>query len=126
MIIDKMAKILVAEDDKFLANAYRVKFNKAGYEIKIVSDGQQAIDSLETFTPDVILLDLMMPVKDGFAVLEEIKKSDKWKNIPVIVASNLGQKEDIDKSIALGARDYIIKSQMPINDILDKINSVIK
>ena len=121
-----MAKILVAEDDKFLANAYRVKFNKAGYEIKIASDGQQAIDSLESFAPDVILLDLMMPVKDGFAVLEELKKNDKWKNIPVIVASNLGQKEDIEKSIALGAKDYIVKSQMPINDILEKINSFIK
>ncbi len=121
-----MAKILVAEDDKFLANAYRVKLNKAGYEIKIVSDGQEAIDSLETFTPDVILLDLIMPIKDGFVVLEELKKNDKWKNIPVIVASNLGQKEDIDKSMALGAIDYIVKSQMPINDVLVKINNVLK
>lgn len=121
-----MAKILVVEDDKFLANAYRIKFSKAGYEIKIASDGQDAIDSLETFTPDVILLDLIMPVKDGFAVLEELKKNDKWKNIPVLVASNLGQKEDIDKSMALGAADYIVKSQMPINDILVKINNVLR
>lgn len=121
-----MAKILVVEDDKFLANAYRIKFSKAGYEIKIASDGQDAIDSLETFTPDVILLDLIMPVKDGFTVLEELKKNDKWKNIPVLVASNLGQKEDIDKSMALGAADYIVKSQMPINDILVKINNVLR
>jgi len=121
-----MVKILVAEDDKFLANAYRVKLSKAGYEIKIVSDGQETMDSLETFTPDVILLDIIMPIKDGFAVLEELKKNDKWKNIPVIVASNLGQKEDIDKSMALGATDYIVKSQMPINDVLVKINNVLK
>lgn len=121
-----MAKILVVEDDKFLANAYRIKFGKAGYEIKIASDGQNAIDSLDTFTPDVILLDLIMPIKDGFAVLEELKKNDKWRSIPVIVASNLGQKEDIDKSMALGAADYIVKSQIPINDILVKINNVLK
>ena len=121
-----MTKILVAEDDKFLANAYRVKLSKAGYEIKIASDGQEAIDSLETFTPDVILLDLIMPVKDGFAVLEELKRNDKWKNIPVIVASNLGQKEDIAKSMALGAADYIVKSQIPINDVLVKINNIFK
>ena len=121
-----MAKILVAEDDKFLANAYRVKLSKAGYEIKVASDGQEAIESLETFIPDVILLDLIMPVKDGFAVLEELKKNDKWKNIPVIVASNLGQKEDVDKGMALGATDYIIKSQMPINDILAKVNKILK
>ncbi len=121
-----MAKILVAEDDKFLANAYRVKLSKGGFEIKIASDGQEALDSLEAFTPDVILLDLMMPVKDGFAVLEELKKNDKWKKIPVIVASNLGQKEDIDKSMALGAVDYIVKSQIPINDIIAKINNALK
>ena len=121
-----MAKILIVEDDKFLANAYRLKFSKAGYEIKIASDGQDAIDSLNTFTPDIILLDLIMPIKDGFSVLEELKKNDKWKNIPVIVASNLGQKEDIDKSMALGATDYIVKSQVPIADILVKINNVLK
>jgi len=121
-----MAKILIVEDDKFLANAYRLKFSKAGYEIKIASDGQDAIDSLNTFTPDIILLDLIMPIKDGFAVLEELKKNDKWKSIPVVVASNLGQKEDIDKSMALGATDYIVKSQIPINDILVKINNVLK
>jgi len=121
-----MAKILIAEDDNFLANAYRVKLSKAGYEIKIASDGQETIDSLETFTPDLILLDLIMPVKDGFVVLEELKKNDKWKNIPVIVASNLGQKEDIDKSMLLGAADYIVKSDMHISDVLVRINNILK
>ncbi|OGH41893.1 MAG: hypothetical protein A3H79_02700 [Candidatus Levybacteria bacterium RIFCSPLOWO2_02_FULL_36_8b] len=121
-----MAKILVAEDDKFLANAYRVKLSKTDHEIKIVSDGQEVMDILETFTPDIILLDLIMPVKDGFSVLEELKKNEKWKNIPVIVASNLGQKEDIDRSMLLGATDYIVKSDMHINDILIKINNALK
>lgn len=121
-----MAKILVAEDDKFLASAYRVKLGKSGFEIKIATDGQEALDILETFTPDVILLDLIMPVKDGFTVLEELKKNDKWKNIPVIVASNLGQKEDIDKSMKLGATDYFVKSDMHINDVLEKINNSLK
>lgn len=121
-----MAKILVAEDDKFLASAYRVKLSKAGFEIKLATDGQEALDILQTFTPDVILLDLIMPVKDGFTVLEELKKNDVWKNIPVIVASNLGQKEDIDKSMMLGATDYFVKSDMHINDVLAKINSAIK
>src|SRR3989344_6557444 len=121
-----MAKILVAEDDKFLANAYRVKLSKTDHEIKIVSDGQEVMDILETFTPDIILLDLIMPVKDGFSVLEELKKNEKWKNIPVIVSSNLGQKEDIDRSMLLGATDYIVKSDMHINDILIKINNALK
>ena len=121
-----MAKILIAEDDKSLASAYRVKLSKAGFEIKMASDGQEALDILESFTPDVILLDLIMPVKDGFSVLEELKKNNEWKNIPVIVASNLGQKEDIDKSMKLGATDYFVKSDMHINDVLAKINNTLK
>lgn len=120
-----MAKILVAEDDKFIASAYRVKLSKEGYDIKIASDGQEVFDILATFTPDLILLDLVMPVKDGFTVLEELKTNDSWKNIPVIVASNLSQKEDVDKGMALGANDYIIKSQMPINMVLDKIKKLL-
>lgn len=121
-----MAKILVAEDDKFLANAYRVKLSKASYEIKIAADGQEVLDILKTFIPDIILLDLIMPVKDGFAVLEELKKNNEWKNIPVIIASNLSQKEDIDRGMTLGAADYIIKSQMPINVVLAKIENLLK
>lgn len=113
-----MAKILVAEDDKFLVSAYRIKLIKAGHEVKIALDGQEALDILKTFTPDVILLDLIMPVKDGFTVLEELKKNNEWKNIPVIVVSNLGQKEDIDRSMLLGATDYFVKSDMHINDVL--------
>jgi DNA-binding response OmpR family regulator len=121
-----MAKILVAEDDKFLANAYRIKFGKAGYDVQIASDGQEAIDILGTFEADIILLDLIMPIKDGFAVLDELRKNEKWKNIPVIVASNLGQKEDIDKSMLLGARDYIVKSDMHLNEVLAKISHYLK
>ncbi|MEK7502071.1 MAG: response regulator [Patescibacteria group bacterium] len=116
-----MAKVLVAEDDKYLASAYRVKLTKAGYELKIASDGQEALEILKTFTPDVMLLDLIMPVRDGFSVLEEIKKNPSLKNIPIIITSNLSQKEDIDRGIALGASDYIIKSQMPISVVLAKI-----
>ena len=92
-----MAKVLVAEDDKYLASAYRVKLTKAGYELKIASDGQEALEILKTFTPDVMLLDLIMPVRDGFSVLEEIKKNPSLKNIPIIITSNLSQKEDIDR-----------------------------
>ena len=116
-----MAKILVAEDDKYLASAYRVKLTKAGYDLKIASDGQEALEILKTFIPDVMLLDLIMPVRDGFSVLEEIKKNPSLKNIPIIITSNLSQKEDIDRGIALGASDYIIKSQMPIGVVLAKI-----
>lgn len=119
-------KILIAEDDNYLVNAYRVKLTKAGYEIKIALDGNEALNALESFAPDLIVLDLVMPKKDGFATLEEIKKNDKWKNIPVIIASNLGQKEDIDRGMKLGATDFIVKSEMSLNDLIAKINKIAK
>ncbi len=98
---------------------------KEGFDVTLVADGQEAIDTLKTFVPDVMLLDLMMPKKDGFTVLEEIQNNPDWKRIPVIIASNLGQKEDIDRGMKLGARDYIIKSDLSINDVITKINTVI-
>jgi two-component system alkaline phosphatase synthesis response regulator PhoP len=121
-----MAKILVAEDDRFLANAYRVKLTKSGFEVEIARDGQEAITLLKANKADLILLDLMMPVKDGFTTLEEIKKDPMLKDIPVIIASNLGQKEDIDKGLALGAVDYVVKSDLSLDTLVQKIQSFIK
>lgn len=120
-----MKKILIAEDDKFLANAYRVKFSKFGFDVKIVFDGQEALTVLQTFIPDIILLDLVMPIKDGFSTLEDIKKIELLKNIPIIVASNLGQKEDMDKALAMGANDFIIKSDLSLDDLIQKVTTLL-
>lgn len=117
-------KILIAEDDKFLLNAYRVKFTKAGFDIQIATDGEEALVILKTFRPDVILLDLVMPKKDGFAVLQTVKADPALKNIPVIVASNLGQKEDIERAKSLGAIDYIIKSDILLDNLVKKVNEL--
>lgn len=118
-------KILVAEDDKFLSNAYRVKLTKAGFEVKVVGNGQGALDILKTFIPDLILLDLVMPVKDGFATLEAIKADERLKAIPVIVASNLGQKEDSDRAFKLGAKGFVIKSDLSLDNLIQKIHSLV-
>lgn len=119
-------KIVVAEDDKFLSNAYRVKLTKEGYEVKMVGDGQELIDLLKTYIPDLIILDILMPVKDGFEALKEIRANPNLKSIPVIVATNLGQKNDIDQGLALGANDYIIKSDMSLEDLVAKIKTFLK
>jgi DNA-binding response OmpR family regulator len=119
-------KILVAEDDKILANAYRIKLSKAGFELKMASDGQEALDALQSFSPDLIILDLMMPIKDGFSVLEALKSDERLKSIPIIVASNLGQKEDTDRALNLGANDFIVKSDLSLNTIIEKINRLIE
>jgi len=118
-------KVLVVEDDSFLVGAYRAKLAKEGFEVQVATDGEEALNALKLFTPDIILLDAVMPRKDGFATLEEIKKNDAWKNIPVIMASNLGQQEDVDRAMALGATDFITKSNMSIGDLVNKINSTL-
>ncbi len=113
-----MKKVLVVEDDQFLANAYRIKFEKADLEVKISMDGEEALEVIKTFKPDVILLDLVMPKMDGFTVLEKLKSDVVTKDIKVVVASNLGQNEDVARAIKLGASGYVIKSDMSIADIL--------
>ncbi|HSE61380.1 MAG TPA: response regulator [Candidatus Saccharimonadales bacterium] len=119
-----MGKVLVIEDDKFLASAYRAKLTKSGFEVQLAGDGEEGIQMLGSFTPDIILLDLVMPRKDGFATLPEIRKI--LKDVPVIVTSNLGQKEDLDKAMALGATDYLIKSDLSMVALINKINDTIK
>ena len=120
-----MKRVLIAEDDKFIANAYRAKLEKAGFELQMAGDGEEVLRILEVWVPDLILMDLIMPKRDGFSALEEIKKNPKWKSIPVLVASNLGQKEDVDRAEELGADGYIVKSNMGINDLVTKINSLL-
>ena len=121
-----MKKILVVEDDKFLASAYRIKLSKSGFEVQVAGDGNEAIAQLQTFTPDLILLDLIMPGKDGFNTLMQLKTDARWKNIPIIIASNLGQQEDIQKGMRMGATDFIVKSDTSLEQVMDKINKILQ
>lgn len=118
-----MKRILVAEDDKFLSTAYKIKLSKAGFDVKLTPNGSDALKEVESFKPDLILLDLVMPGKDGFYVLEELNRLKI--NIPVIIASNLGQQEDIKKGMSLGAKDYIVKTEVQLEDIVKKINRLL-
>lgn len=120
-----MKKILIVEDDKYLANAHRVKLTKSGFATMIAYDGEEAVKTCSAFNPDLIILDLIMPNKDGFTVLAELKKNPALKDIPVIVTSNLSQKEDINRALSLGATDYIVKSNIDLNDLLTKINKLL-
>jgi len=121
-----MSKILVVEDDKYLANAYRLKLGKSQFDVTLALDGREALALLETMTPDLIILDIVLPNEDGFTILEKIKKGEKSKSIPVIIASNLGQKEDLEKAKKLGAVDYFVKSQLTLDDLVKKINTLLQ
>jgi DNA-binding response OmpR family regulator len=122
----KYMKILIAEDDKFLGRIYEVKLNKEGYEIVRAVDGEEAVAKAISEKPGLILLDLVMPKKDGFTVLAELKANPEVQNIPVIILSNLGQESDKKKGIELGAEDYLVKANLSIEDMMTKIRSYAK
>lgn len=115
--------VLIVEDEKPLSHALEMKLKNQGFGTKVVTNGQDAIKELEENKYHLVLLDLIMPVMDGFAVLEEMR-SKKIK-VPVIVLSNLGQDEDRAKTKSLGAVDYFVKSNTPIADILKRVKEAL-
>lgn len=117
--------ILVVEDDKFISNAYKIKFDAAGFTSEFAYDGQEALTILENFTPDIIILDLVMPIKNGFEVLKVVKKDERISHIPIIVATNLGQEQYIVKAKEMGAVDYILKSELSLADLVIKIKTIV-
>jgi DNA-binding response OmpR family regulator len=119
--IPKKKFILVAEDDKAYANVYQLKLAKEGYEVKIASDGEEALSACRKRKPDLIILDLLLPIMDGFEVLEALRKNKRLKNLKVLVLSSLSQPEDMIKVRRLGALDYLVKSNITIQEIVDKI-----
>lgn len=114
-------KILVVEDEAALANVLKEKFQAEGFEADFVQSGDVAIAETKKMNPDIIVLDLLLPKKDGFEVLKELKENTDLKSIPVIVLSNLGEDESIKRAIQLGAADYFVKTQHPINEIVEKV-----
>jgi len=116
-------KIVIVEDEEALLKALQEKFIRNGLEPHIARDGVEAIEVIKKTLPDIIALDLLIPKKNGFKVLEEIKANPNLKDIPVIVLSNLGQDEDIKQAFKLGAEDYLVKSQHPINEIVEKFKT---
>ena len=89
-------------------------------------DGEEAMQKIQTETPDIILLDIIMPKKSGMDVLAELKKDPKFQNIPVLILTNLGQEEDMKKAIDAGADDYIVKADTSFEDVLSKIEKHLK
>ena len=109
-------RILIAEDEKPLSHALELKLTFSGYDVTVVNNGDDALTTLAKDTFDLILLDIVMPGKNGFEVLEELKK--KGNKIPVIMLSNLSQEEDVSKAKQLGAVDFFIKSDTPLAEIV--------
>ncbi len=113
--------ILLVEDDKFIARAYKDGLEQAGFEVAVAENGAVGMDLVRTQAPRLILLDLIMPEKDGFEVLAELKMDPALKRIPVVILSNLGQSSDIQKAKDLGAVDYLVKADSSMQEVIEKV-----
>lgn len=119
-------KILIVEDDEFLRSLAAKRLKQDDYDVDVAVDGDEAVKYLGKNVPDLVLLDLLLPEIDGFGVLEKMQKIDEVKDVPVVVFSNLGDKEDIERAKKLGAKDYLVKANFTLDDVIQKINSYLK
>ena len=116
-----MTQILIVEDDLFLLKIKQAKLIQGGYEVFTAHDGEEALQILESQTPDVIVLDVAMPILNGFDTLQKIRKNPKYAHTPIIILTNLNQESDVKRGMDLGATDYLIKSNVSIDDVIARI-----
>jgi len=120
-----MKKILIIEDDPFLSEMYAAKFIENGFEVEVSSDGKSGLAKIEDFRPDLVLLDIVLPKMDGFEMLKKVKEKEELKEIPIVLLTNLGQKNEVEKGIALGAKEYIIKAHFTPTAVVAKVNEIL-
>lgn len=118
--------VLIVDDDPFILDMYVLKFREEGFHVEVASDGKKAFEQIKAVHPDVVLLDIVMPLMDGFEVLNKAKQDDALKNIPIILLTNLGQKEDTERGASLGASDYIIKAHFTPSEVVKKVKEFFK
>lgn len=121
-----MKRILIVEDEEFLVTALKDNLDAEGYTVDRAMNGEEAMERIKKQKLNLILLDLLMPKKDGFYVLGEVKKNPEWKLIPIIVLSNLGGDAEIKRALEMGANDYFVKSQHPIEEVIEKIKEYLE
>lgn len=119
-------KILIIEDDPFFCDMYLTKLIQSGFDVDVASDGKIGLDKVKKLMPALVLLDIVLPRMDGFEVLEGIRKNPKLKDIFIVLLTNLGEIDDIEKGIALGADDYIIKAHYTPMAVVAKVKKILK
>lgn len=122
---DKKWKVLLVEDEKMLADMYATKFTMDGFDTHKANDGATGLSMAGDVSPDIILLDIIMPKIDGFGVLKELRSNPKFASIPIILLTNLGQDEDIKKGKQLGATDYFVKANHTPAEVVTKVKQVL-
>jgi DNA-binding response OmpR family regulator len=122
---ESKTKIVLVEDDNFLAGMYVTKLKLEGYDVSLASDGEKGLKLVKEELPQVVLLDVILPKMSGFDVLKDLKSDVKTKNIPVILLTNLGQRDDVKKGLDLGAVDYLIKAHFMPSEVVEKIKRLV-
>ena len=118
-------RIFVAEDDKGYGKIYKVRLEREGFEVSVIDQGDQVVSEVVKQHPDLLILDLMLPKKSGFEILEELRSKKETKDLKVIIASNLSQEIDKEKVEKLGVLDYFIKSDISIADLMAKVKGFV-
>lgn len=121
----KKKKVLLIEDEGSLVNILRERLLEEGYEVAVAVQGEEGLHKMQTEKPDLVLLDIILPRLDGFVFLKKVREDVKMKKTPVIILSNLGQDEDVSKGKQLGAVEYLVKANHPINSIIKLIKKYI-
>jgi len=118
--------VLLVEDNDFIRNMYHLKLSKSNIEVVEAVDGKMALDKIKEHKPDLVLLDMMMPNVSGIDVLKELKKEGLVPDMPVIVLTNIMNPQSIEEAKKLGARDYIIKTDLTPSQVVEKLKPYIK
>ncbi|MDD3480863.1 MAG: response regulator [Patescibacteria group bacterium] len=120
-----MTKIMIVEDDVTLRDIYTTRFKAEGYEVVTASDGEAALSTAVKEKPNLILLDIMMPKISGFDVLDILRDTEETKNTKIVVMSALSQTSDIEKGKTLGANAYLVKSQVTLSEVVEKVKAIL-
>lgn len=116
-------KILIVEDDIFIRDIYKIRFEQEGFEVIAAENGLAGLEKMQQgANPEIILLDMIMPGMDGLEVLKKLKANDEWKNIPIIMLTNISEKEKVNETMELGVKDYLIKSHFTPSEVVQKVN----
>lgn len=123
---NKGITILLAEDDEFIRDIYNRIFTINGYDVIIAENGMIAMEKLEKITPDLILLDIMMPYLNGKDVFKKIKANDKWKDIPIVFLTNVSAQDDLERELLEKADKYLIKAHFTPKEVMEEVVSLVK
>lgn len=126
MVDDSKKTIVLADDEQFIRAAYKDGLERAGYKIVTAENGEEAFAAVEKSTPDLLLLDLIMPKLNGFDTLKKLKADEKYKDLKVVILTNLSQDTDKEEVTSLGAIDFVVKSDYSMQEIVDKVAGYLK